>query len=60
MVGDSGKERAISPATGTVFSVFLPLQPQFGVIPVLPEDHPIAKRESIKVHLADAGGNEFR
>jgi signal transduction histidine kinase len=27
------KSSAISPATGTVFSVFLPLQPYFGVVP---------------------------
>ena len=54
------KSRAKPPATGTVFSVFLPLQPQFGVIPVLPEDHPIANGNQSKVHLPDSGGNEFR
>jgi signal transduction histidine kinase len=32
------KSSSISPATGTVFSVFLPLQPHFGVIPALPND----------------------
>jgi signal transduction histidine kinase len=35
------KSRAISPATGTVFSVFLPLQPQFGVIAAPPDNLPI-------------------
>jgi signal transduction histidine kinase len=32
------KSSAISPATGTVFSVFLPLQPYFGVIPAPPDN----------------------
>jgi signal transduction histidine kinase len=32
------KSSSISPATGTVFSVFLPLQPHFGAIPAPPND----------------------
>jgi signal transduction histidine kinase len=32
------KSSRISPATGTVFSIFLPLQPQFGVIPSPPDN----------------------
>jgi signal transduction histidine kinase len=32
------KSSVISPATGTVFSVFLPAQPQFDVVPAPPDD----------------------
>ncbi len=46
------KSRAISPATGTVFSVFLPLQPEFSVIPPLPGNSLIAEGNLAKVHSA--------
>ena len=46
------KSRAISPATGTVFSVFLPLQPQFTVIPASAGNGVIAEGTLAKVHSA--------
>jgi signal transduction histidine kinase len=33
------KSNAVSPATGTVFSIFLPLLPEFGVIPLPPPNN---------------------
>jgi len=39
------KSSAISPVTGTVFSVFLPLQPQFGHVSSFPQNHKITEVE---------------
>ena len=46
------KSRATSPATGTVFSVFLPSQPDFAVIPALPGNGLITEGNLAKVHSA--------
>jgi signal transduction histidine kinase len=46
------KSNAVSPATGTVFSVFLPLQPPFGVISAFPDHRRITDVEQPEQHVA--------
>jgi signal transduction histidine kinase len=46
------KSSATSPVTGTVFSVFLPLQPQFGVISAFPDNRSITETEQPEQQIA--------
>ena len=46
------KSSASSPATGTVFSVFLPLQPQFGNVSAFPPNRRLTDMEQTEQQLA--------
>jgi signal transduction histidine kinase len=46
------KSSATSPATGTIFSIFLPLQPPFGVISAFPDNRDITDTEQPEQQIA--------